>query len=177
MLPQKRAYLLGLGVATAVIPTTILFLLANLLLFVPLFVGLLVLCLGMWSGNSDKTERFASALVLFAWIGPFLITAYLNRSWPPVVFVIPDGYHGTIEIIQDREQGIDMRLEHGMFTIEVPASGVVRLKDTSPFRHWHEERCREIDGTPRQLVDQGSQTCTGLGNHDDCITYRWQVHQ
>lgn len=175
MLPQKSAYLLALGVATAVIPTTILSLMANRLFFVPLLVGVVVLCLGMWSGNTDKNARFASALVLFAWLGPFLITMYLRKSGPPVAFVVPAGYHRMIEVVEDQAQGEDLRFEHGTYTIEVPVSGVIRLKDTSPFHRWHEEWCREPDGKPRHLDDQGTETQTVHSGIDNFTIHRWQV--
>lgn len=148
---QKNGFLLGLGVATAVIPTTILFLLANLLLFIPLVVGAVVFCLGLRKSNTFKIESSAFVLVAFAWIGPFLITEYLRRPGPPVVFVVPSGFRGTIEVIMDRKQGEDLRCEHGTYRIVVPGSGVVRVKETFPFHRWHEELCRDTDGKPKHL--------------------------
>jgi hypothetical protein len=180
---QKKRFLLSLGAATAVIPTAILVLCVNLLLFVPLIIGVVVFCLGLRKSNTTAIELAVFTLVAFAWIGPFLITGYLSRPGQPVLFIVPPRFRGTIEVIKDRKRGQDLSFDHGTYTIVMPASGFVRLRDTSPFHRWHEELCRDIDGKPKHLEGKG--TTTGIrrispnrseasGDSEETI-YRWEV--
>jgi hypothetical protein len=179
----KNVFVFGLGVATAVIPTAILVLCVNLLFFMPLVIGVAVFCLGLRKSNASAIEWTVFLLVLFAWIGPFLITSYLSRSGPPVEFVVPRGFTGTIEVIEDPNQGEHLRFEHGIFVIEVPTSGVVRLNKTYPFHRWHEEFCRDVDGKPKQLEGQGTTAGgrrTGPNTSESSTdfegtSYRWDV--
>lgn len=182
MLAQRNGFLLGLGVATAIIPTTILFLCVNLLFFIPLVVGVVVICLGMRKNAKPSIELSARMMVLFAWIGPFLITSYLTRSGPPVEFIVPPGFTGMIEVVRDRKHGEDLRFDQGTYKIVVPSSGVVRLKETDPFHRWHEEWCRDTNGKPKPLESKGT---TGVKRKDpdsntavsdfEETTYRWET--
>jgi hypothetical protein len=180
---QKNSFLLGLGAATAVIPTAILFLCVNVLLFVPLIIGVVVSYFRLRKSNTTSIDLAAFELVTFAWIGPFQITEHLSRPGPPVLFVVPSGFRGPIEVIKDRKQGEDLHFEHGMYRIAMPATGLVRLRDTSAFHRWHEEMCQDADGKPKRLDGKG--TTTGIrrtapnrgevsGDSGETI-YRWEV--
>ena len=175
--------LLGLGVATAVVPTTVLFLGVNLLFFVPLVVGVLVFCLGLRTSNASKLVSPVIVLVVCAWIGPFLLTIYLSRPGPPIEFIVPSDFRGKIEVIRDRNKGEDLKFEQGRCVFVIPPSGVIRVKEAYPFHRWHSESCRDEDGKKMHLEGKGATTGnrrTGPNSSEgstdfDGTTYRWEV--
>jgi hypothetical protein len=179
----KNTVLVGIGAATAVFPTALLFLQVNLLFTVPLIVGIAVSCVGLTTNKGSKPQIPAIILAGCAWVVPFVVTSILRRSGLPIEFVVPDDFHGSIELVKDRKGGYDLNPKGGKYVIVVPATGVLRIKDGSPFHRWHTESCRDTSGKPRNLegggVTAGSRQ-TGLGSSDgstDCdgTTYYWVV--
>lgn len=57
---------------------------------------------------------------------------------PPVHYILPDGYVGMFKIILDEKNGVDVKLERGTYTLEVPPDGVLRIKSFTPFDAWQE---------------------------------------
>ncbi len=179
----KNALLVGIGAATAVFPTALLFLQVNLLFAVPLVVGIAVSCVGLATNKGSKLQLIAIVLAGCAWVGPFTVTAILDRPGLPIEFVVPDDFHGNIELVKDRKGGNKLNPQGGKYVIVVPASGALRIKDGSPFNRWHTESCRDTSGKPRNLegggVTAGSRQTgpgTSEGNTDfDGTTYYWVV--
>jgi len=42
------------------------------------------------------------------------------------------------KIILDERNGVDVRLERGSYTLEIPPDGILRIKSFEPFDAWHE---------------------------------------
>lgn len=177
MRARKSWGLVALGIATAIVPTGILFAGVNLLFPIPFLLGIVVIGAGL-AGRAGKNAKI-SALVLaaVAWIGPFALTAYLNRSGPPIEFVIPVGFQGPIEVVRDRSHGDELTYEHGRYVITVPASGVVRLRVEPPVYRWHQEFCRDANGQIRRLEGKGSIAGDSHRDQsDDGVVNLWEVH-
>ncbi len=68
------------------------------------------------------------------------------RSGNPVKFVVPVGFHGTIQIIEDKARGQDLELLHGWYVFRIPPDGKLLVNDASIFNRWHEELCRDKEG-------------------------------
>jgi hypothetical protein len=169
--------LVNLGVATATIPTGVLFAGVNLLFPVPFLLGIVVVCIGLSGRAGPRATNLVVILAACACIGPFALTAYLNRAGPPIDFVVPVGFQGTVEIVRDRSRGEDLMYEHGQYVITVPASGVVRLKVDPPVNHWHQEFCHDTEGRVRRLEGKGTTIgADRLGEGDDGVVYSWEVH-
>jgi hypothetical protein len=183
MEPRRSWITVAIGIITAFVPTAVYFFAVSLLFPVPLLLGIFIICLGLATDRRRTTTFAVIALTACAWIGTCAVTAYLDRSGPPIEFVVPSGFHGTIEIIRDRRNGENLKFEHGRYVVVVPPSGVIRLKDAPPVYHWHEESCRDTDGHPRKLEGKGTtvgshQIGSGRyeGNEDlDGTSYRWEV--
>jgi hypothetical protein len=172
---ERNRLLLGLGVATALVPTTLLFLQVNLLFFVPLVVGALVFCLGLRKTGHSLLVPPAIVLAACAWVGPFFLAAYWNREGNPVEILVPVGFQGKIEIIRDRKNGHDLKHVGRTFVFAIPPSGVLRVKETYPFHRWHSESCVDTVGHSRYLEGKGSSLPGDGTTGDDGTIYRWEV--
>jgi len=69
-------------------------------------------------------------------------------STPTVEFVVPDGYRGRFVLFVDPINGVALRQRDGVVTIDIPVSGVLRIKDDSILARWHTPKARYQDGTP-----------------------------
>jgi len=172
---RRNRWLLGLGVATAVVPTTLLFLRVNLLFFVPLVVGALVFCLGLRKTPNSMLVPPAIVVAVCAWIGPSFVADYLNRPGDAVKLIVPAGFHGKIEVIRDSKNGDDLRHIGRTFVFAIPPSGVLRVKETYPFHRWHTESCEDTARNYRYLVGKGSSMAGDGTTGDDGTVYRWEV--
>ncbi len=108
----------------------------------PLVLGSLSILLGLFALRTDSQLRrhvgwIAFVLMVVAVGVPFGMIAYHNRSGDPIVLVIHNGYRGPAKLIIDRKGGVDIPLKDGKHTYVIPASGILVIKDDSPFRHWH----------------------------------------
>lgn len=56
---------------------------------------------------------------------------------PIIHFVLPDGYVGAFRLVLDKRDGVDMRLENGRYTLEIPESGTLKIKSFKPFAVMH----------------------------------------
>lgn len=180
---SKNAVLVGVGAATAIVPTALLFLQFSLLFVVPLVVGIVVACIGLATDEGSKLHLPAIVLAVCAWPGPFALTAILDRPGLPIEFIVPANFHGSIELVKDRKAGSELTPQGGKYVIVVPATGVLRIKDGSPFHRWHTESCRDTSGKPRNLEGGGvtAGNCqtgpNGSEGSTDCdgTTYDWVV--
>ena len=78
-----------------------------------------------------------------------------------VEFILPESYEGAFKLIEDKKAGAEIHPIGGELRIEVPESGIVRLKDLRVFREWHNPRARYAGGAFIPLgVGQSSDTKT-----------------
>jgi hypothetical protein len=139
------------GTLLATLPTFVLFQMVTLLFVVPLVLGLLCVLLGVTALRKEgKFVRhvgwIAVTLMLVAVILPFGMIAYHNRLGYPIVLVVPEGYRGPVRLIIDRQQGVDVRLIDEKYTYHIPETGMLLIKDDSPFRQWHSMTAMYTDG-------------------------------
>jgi hypothetical protein len=92
-----------------------------------------------------------------------------------VHFRVPCNYHGAIVVCQD-DAGTDIYLDHGIFNISVPVSGIVRIPSLEPLQRTHEELWSIGDGVPARTVcygaDQQTRSQVLLRYIDTEYTYR-----
>ena len=62
-----------------------------------------------------------------------------SDSGAPLLFVLPDGFKGAIEIVKDPKNGLAVREDAGRFTYVIPSDGRLRVKSLTPFSRWHKE--------------------------------------
>jgi hypothetical protein len=179
----------GLGLATAIIPTAILFLMLNLLFWIPLAVGLVFVVLGIRSILKDSwlSQRvgwFALGSMILVVGGTFGITAYLDRSGPPVVIIVPNGFRGPIKLSVDSKNGAEIPLADGRYTVRIPASGHLVIKSADPFTQWHSETAMFENGESLskdhenrlppekvRLIDLGSRLSRSGHSNDESLNY------
>ena len=131
-----------IGVLTATIPTILLFRAVTFLCFVPLVFGSISILLGLLAFRTDSQLRrhvgwITIGLMFVAVSLPFGIIAYHNQSGYPIVLVINDDYRGPVRLIIDQQNGVDISLKDETYTYVIPASGILVIKDDSPFGKWH----------------------------------------
>jgi hypothetical protein len=142
---------IGIGVITLTFPTFILFQAVTCLFVVPLLLGVIsvvvgVIALRRTSTMGEAAVATSALLFVLSIVVPCGLIAYANRSRPPVLIVVPDGYRGPVRLIIDPKNGVDMPLENGVYTYCIPNNGRLVIRDADPFRHWHTERARYANG-------------------------------
>ena len=182
----RNPLLISIGVLTAVLPTTLLFLSINVLFFVPLVAGLGCFawgCLRMPESLQPRATAIGIILCLVAAVGPFALRAYGDRSDRPVKVILPVGFRGEFSIVKDREHGQDLKLQDGAWVFEIPPGGVLFVNDDHPFYMWHRESYYYADGSLVPVTSLG----TTAGNIDtgpgssrssteyDGTAHRWKV--
>lgn len=50
------------------------------------------------------------------------------------------------KIILDEQNGADVKLEDGSYTLEIPPEGILKIKSFKPFDAWHESTARYKGG-------------------------------
>ena len=180
---RRNPLLLGLGAATAVLPSTLLIHQINLVFAIPVLIGTIIFGLGLLRTPGSKLVLPAIALAVVGWFGPFFLMSYLSRPGPPIRFLVPTGFQGTIELIRDRADGQPLQFDHGRCIFVMPAAGVLRIKEAYVFHHWHTEDCLDAAGKQMLLKSQGTSGGThvtgphsmGGSTDDDGTVYRWEV--
>jgi hypothetical protein len=74
------------------------------------------------------------------------LVTMINPS-TPIHVIVPLGFRGKIEIVEDITNGIVPPVKKGVIEINIPADGHVALKDWSPFFQEHSEQAFYSDGT------------------------------
>ncbi|MFL5245068.1 MAG: hypothetical protein ACJ8FY_23445 [Gemmataceae bacterium] len=179
----------GLGLATAVIPTVILFMMLNVLFWMPLAVGLLLVILGIRSILNDSwlSQRIGwIALVCMILVvgGTFCLTWYANRSGPDVVIIVPNGFRGPLKLSLDPKNGTEIPMEGSRFIVRIPASGHLVIKNADPFTQWHSETAMFENGESLstnhderlppekvRLIDLGSSLSRSGHSSDESLNY------
>jgi hypothetical protein len=77
-------------------------------------------------------------------------------SDPPIHYVIPDGYTGAFQIVLDEVKGVDIKLENGSYTYNIPKAGQLRVKSFQPFYGCHKEIARYTNGTQLPTDDHNT---------------------
>lgn len=94
--------------------------------------------------------RFAALITLI-----FLL-AGCSRSGKPILIVLPDGFTEEFWIVKDLHSGLELREENGFWVFEIPAEGVLYIKDDRPFYVWHHEVARYKSGQSVKYEDLGT---------------------
>jgi hypothetical protein len=183
---KRNPLLICMGLLTAVLPTICLFLSVNIYFFVPLVVGLgcvVVGCVKMPEAGKRPAAAVGLILCLLAAAGPFALAAYANRSGNPIRIVLPAGFRGEFSIVKNRIEGQDLELQDSVWVFEIPASGVLVVKDDYPFYMWHQEsyvysdgrlaRVKSLGTTPGS-IQTGPGSSSGSTDYDG-TTHHWKV--
>jgi len=154
------------GSLTAVFPTLIFLRTGTYLFVVPLFLGILSLLLRRRAlrtkGNLSKRLGWVAAgCVVTGVFLPVGIMSCLEQSGDPIVLIIPEGYRGEVRLLIDKQQGVDVPLTSGRHIYQVPESGVLQIKDASPFLHWHTLGARYTNGKAI-LIDYDAEVVASL---------------
>jgi hypothetical protein len=90
-------------------------------------------------------------------------------------FVIPDGFSGEIQLIQDSEAGVD--LDAINYTVVVPDSGITRIQDDDFMFRCYSTEARYASGPPAILQDRGVTGGSQKGNvHGIGTEFEGNVH-
>jgi len=76
-------------------------------------------------------SRYCRCLLIFS-LFVVVVTATSCESHR-VHFILPDGYIGIIKIVRDDVNGLDVTNQNGIYTLEVPENGLLRLKNFDLF--------------------------------------------
>ncbi len=66
-----------------------------------------------------------------------LAIAGCSNEGDPIHFVVPEGFEGVIQIVQDGTDSNGYQYVEGRHVYTIPPSGVVHVKTTKPFEQWH----------------------------------------
>ena len=188
---MKSRSLVAIGVFTAVVPTTLLWLGVNMLFGVPLVIGLACVVVGaratpvpdaraLFDVGDAEFERVARDLhasrrirnlgaiaCLAATALPFAISQYFGREGQPIRIVLPAGYRGEFSIVKNRSAGQPLQEESGTWIFRIPESGTLVINDDFPFYMPHKpETVVDTAGHPVRVVDLGTtigKVWTGTG--------------
>jgi hypothetical protein len=104
-------------------------------LLVVLTSALLMLCAGLKSSVYAQTEP--------------------ERS---IHFVLPNGFVGAFKLVLDKQAGVEMKLENGRYTLEIPRSGSLKIKSFKPFAELHQTTAAYRSGKMIPYDPSGSLT-------------------
>ena len=186
---HRNWFLVTCGLATAIVPSALLFMAVNLLFVVPLAFGLLVVVLGLVGDveplNPARRRRKsigALTLCVLGVLGPFGLTWQLNRPRIPVHLVVPAGFRGGFKLLLDEQAGLVLREQGGRINVTIPNSGILHVRSFAPFEWWHSQTAAFSDGSrlpsehevgPGFVALRGgaSGSCSGGGAPSE--TYTW----
>lgn len=92
-----------------------------------------LIVMGCTPGSQDARPDYEKALGIQAGV--------------PIHFLVPTGFRGEIQIIEDKQTGAALIQENGRLVINVPASGRVVVRSFQPFEQEHRESASFADGT------------------------------
>lgn len=64
----------------------------------------------------------------------------------PVHFTVPDGYRGTFYLILDSKNGVAVAEKSHRYTVVIPASGRLRVRNFRFLQSWHHETASYASG-------------------------------
>jgi len=76
----------------------------------------------------DRNSRYCLISVLF-----FAVVTATSCAAHRIHYVLPDGYVGIIKIVRDDNNGLEVKNKEGKYILEVPAHGVLKLKNFDLF--------------------------------------------
>lgn len=169
---NRRATMTALvvGTITVTIPTLILYRAVTFLCFVPLVLGSLTIILGVTTFRpASRLNRFVGSIAFLdlaiAVILPFGLIAYHDGQGHPISLILPKEHRGTVKLILDRRRGVDVPLEDGTYIYRIPASGVMTIRDDSPFRRWQSMRVSYGNGRRIAIADEELTTADEVAIH------------
>lgn len=172
-----------IGLLTGLLSATHVLIWANLFFCIPLIAGLV--CTAVACGPLLRAlGRFAGLLGVGICLGTLLMaftkTSHDVSSGKPITIVLPAGYHGPFSIVRDRVNGKDLVEKNGGWLFEIPADGVLRTKDDSPFYSWHRESVVFPDGSPAVVQSyevRPGKVRTGPNSWEASTDYDGTIHE
>src|SRR5262249_30729188 len=116
MRPACNPVAISIGLLTAVVPTIWLFQSLNLLFPVPFVIGVGATLVGFLPMTFRARKKVSAAVLVVcavAWIGPFALRAYGERSGKPIEIVVPLGYKGVFSVVKDARRGQELEFHDG----------------------------------------------------------------
>ncbi|WP_439624636.1 hypothetical protein [Gemmata sp.] len=105
-----------------------------------------------------------------------------SNSGKPILFVLPNDFTGEFSVVKDSAHGAELVEQSVGWVIEIPPSGVLRVKDDRSFYRWHAERARYADGREvsyQHIGTMGGSRPTPHGSEGstdfDGTTHRYRV--
>jgi hypothetical protein len=69
------------------------------------------------------------------------------KTGAPIHFLIPTGFRGEIQIVEDKQSGAALTQDGDRLVVKVPTSGRVVVQSFQPFEREHRESAAFADGT------------------------------
>lgn len=69
------------------------------------------------------------------------------KTGAPIRFLLPTGFRGFIELVEDKQKGKQLRVENGEIILITDSSGLVIVNDQSFLYSFHQFRASFRDGT------------------------------
>jgi hypothetical protein len=105
----------------------------------------------LFISQSPCLRPFADGGIILSILTPLILAMFsLSCGFicpnPPNHFVLPDGYSGGFRIEQDEANGADLKLMGGRYVYEVPAGGVLKIKNFQSFMGCHSKTAAYQNG-------------------------------
>ena len=116
-----------------------------------------------------------------------LIGGCMSKPVPRIRIIVPVNYKGQFQIVKDSHSGVGLQYANNAYTFTIPPSGVLRIKDDSPFGEWHELTVEDENGNAvavKELgVSPGKRRVSNSSNHEriefdsrfDGTAYVWEI--
>lgn len=69
-----------------------------------------------------------------------------SNEGDPIHFIVPQGFEGVIQIVQDGTDSGGYRYADGRHSFTIPADGVLRVNSSKPFQQWHTISAEDTTG-------------------------------
>ncbi len=183
---KRNGFLFGLGIMAMTGPPLLLGISLNMFFWVPAVAGLMCVFVGLRRlpvNRQKAVNRVGVLICFFASVTPVLLTSYANRSGAAIRVVIPLGYQGEIALVKNHNSGKEVKIENGVWLLEIPANGTLVVKDDWPLYLWHKEEFVYADGSEAKVESLGTevgsiQTSTHSWSGSaifDGATTKWKV--
>lgn len=178
--------LIVVGIVTALIPTTILFVSVTYLFVVPLITGLACLFWGNCQATNAQQGRrlvIGAFACVVASVAPFVSIYVSQTPARPIKIIVPDGFRGQFQIVKDSKNGQELVIRDGAYVFEIPPSGILRVRSDRPFYRPHTTTVEYRNGTEVRAKDLGTTIGTRrIGENSwesstefDGTTHRWNI--
>ena len=94
-------------------------------------------------------------LVVLVLLTQSLIGGCMSKRVLRIRIIVPANYKGKFQIVKDSQSGVGLQCANNVCTFTIPPSGVLRIKDDSPFGEWHELRVEDENGNAVAVKELG----------------------